>query len=114
MDQLIVTLSMSLLIDFLLIFYVYRKKGNGIVLRIILILLLSSNVITLTNALTIVYQDNIIFTTILNVFGQGINNISLLIFAIYYIIKYITDPVEKLVSINEQMAEGNLNIDINV
>ena len=110
MQEFLLILTSTVIIDLLVIYYIYKKSGNGIALRIMLIFLLSTDIITLTNTSQRFVENDVFLQSVFSILVMGVINLFLVFFSIYYIITYISNPINEIISINEEIAEGRLNL----
>ena len=103
--NLLIVLSGSIVIDGIILYYVYKKNKFGLGFKISLLVLFSALIPNISNFAGQLFKTNALLVQTV----WGIFSIAVVIITIIYILNNIITPINTLVEASESIAEGKLS-----
>ncbi|MFX1254376.1 MAG: methyl-accepting chemotaxis protein [Promethearchaeota archaeon] len=110
-SDLIITIGVNLIIDIIVLGFIYWKYKIGIAFKLGVLILSVSFLNNLSSNLIQVFASDPIVGTIIRISFGGILPLGTILVATYIIIVHISLPLNKMAETNEELAQGNLNVE---
>ena len=95
----------TIVIDFIFLYYIYRKNKFGIGFKLTLFILIATLMLNVSDSIGQFFGDNaMVFQTL-----WGAIDIILIGYIIYFILTNIINPINSLAQASDKIAQGNLN-----
>ncbi|MFX1254377.1 MAG: methyl-accepting chemotaxis protein [Promethearchaeota archaeon] len=110
-SDLILSVVLSIILDSIILGFIYWKYKMGIAFKLVFLMVLMSFFNSVSMSLGPIFISDPTVGFIARMTVQGVLPIGILLFAIYIVIVHISLPLNKMAETNEELAQGNLNIE---